>query len=454
MKTDIIKNNESFTKRLITFAVPLLLQYLIVSSLNLVDNIMIGTLGEVSIAGVGLGNQIYFLTNLFMFGVIGGATIFFAQFWGKRDIHSIHKTMGISFILTLIIALFFTLAGTIFPRFVIGVYSNDMLVVAEGARYLGIAAFSYIPFAISIVFVFALRATGNVRVPLFASIVALGINTLLNYCLIFGNFGFPELGVQGAAIATIIARSIEAILLIIIVYKNKLPIAAKISGFFTFSFSFFKMVMKKISLVMLNEGVWAIGTTIYSIIYARMGTDVMAVMTICLVIFHLAFIVALGIGQALGIMIGNSLGAKDFDRAKSDAKKGLPTAVICGVIVAAIMFALRSTILSFYNVEPEIIKEASVVLYAMIGMLPLNCLGFTLFIGILRAGGDTKFCTIVDIGALWLVGLPLAALGAFVWHLPILFVFILARMESVSRVIVCFIRYRSFRWVKDITEGG
>ena len=159
----------------------------------------------------------------------------------------------------------------------------------------------------------------------------------------------------------------------------------------------------------------------------------------------------MGVGQTIGIMIGNSLGAQDFEKAKRDAKRGLPTAFVLGTVVAAVMILLRSPILSLYNVSPEILAQAKVVLFAMLAVLPLNCLAFTLFIGILRAGGDTTFCAIVDVAALWLAGLPLAFVGAFVFHLPILWVFLLAKMESVTRVVACFWRYRTFKWVKDIT---
>ncbi|MEX1376529.1 MAG: MATE family efflux transporter [Eubacteriales bacterium] len=447
-----IKNkHDNFYGRLFKFALPLILQYLIINCLNLVDNVMIGKLGEASISGVGLGNQIFFLTNLFMVGITGGASIFMAQFWGKKDIPSIHMTMGFSLILSMIIAVFFTTAGTVFPKFVIGIYSADPMVIELGSAYLQIAAISYLPFAVTMVLVSALRATGNVRIPLLASTIALWLNTVLNYGLIFGNLGMPQLGVQGAAIATTIARTIEACILILVVYGKDMEIAARFKQLFTIPFSFIKKIIGKISLVLLNEGFWAIGTTIYTVIYARMSTDVLTAMNISFVLFNISFVIALGIGQALGIMIGNSLGARDFERAKRDAKRGIPTAFVMGLIIAIIVFSLRGLILGLYNVSPEVLEMCNQVLYAMLGLLPINCIAFTIFIGILRAGGDTKFCTIVDVGALWLVGLPLAAAGAFIWHLPIVWVFVLARMESVSRVIVTFIRYKGMRWVRDIT---
>jgi len=451
MTTQTAKPHDNFMGRLFSFALPLILQYLIISCLNLVDNVMIGRLGEISISGVGLGNQVFFLANLFMVGITGGATIFMAQFWGKKDVDSIHKSMGLSWILTLAIGAFFTTAGTVFPKAVISIYTNDALVIAEGARYLKLAALSYIPFAIMIVLVTALRSTGNVRVPLLTSIIALSLNTFLNYCLIFGNFGMPELGVRGAAIATTIARSVEVILLLIITYGKKFEIAAPIAEYFRFSKEFVGKLMRKISLVLLNESTWALGTTCYSIIYGRMGTMELTIMNICGVVFNISFVFALGVGQALGIMIGNNLGAKDFDKAKRDARRGLPTAFILGLIVSSVMIFLRPQILSLYNVAPQVTAGANTILLIMLAILPINCLEFTLFIGILRAGGDTVFCAIVDVAALWLVGLPLAFTGAFVFYLPIMFVYMMARMESFSRAISCYVRYRSMKWVKDIT---
>lgn len=444
-------NNKSFYKKLLTLALPILLQSLVTSSLNLVDNLMIGQLGEVSIAAVGLGNQIYFLANLFMMGVCGGTSIFFAQYWGKKDLDSIHKTMGLGLMLTVIIGTIFTLSATIFPSFVMRIYSKDILVIEEGTRYLRIAALSYMPYAISCIFITVLRSTGRVKIPLFVSVIALGMNTILNYALIFGNFGMPEMGVKGAAIATLTARMVEAILILTIVYVRKYDIGGKINELFSFSSQFFKHIMRKISFVMMNEGLWAIGTTCYSIVYARMGTDIVAAMNISGTLFNLIFIFALGIGSAVSIMIGNSLGADQYDQAKEYAKKGIKAAVICGVIVAGLMLLARDSILSLYSIQPEVLAKARTITNFSTLILPINCIEFTLFIGILRAGGDTKFCTYVDIGALWVVGLPLAVLGAFVFHLPLVFVYLLARTESLTRVVLCYLRYRSNRWVNNVT---
>lgn len=443
--------NQFYTK-LITLAIPIVLQSLVTSSLNLVDNLMIGQLGEVSIAAVGLGNQVYFLANLFMLGVSGGTSIFFAQYWGKQDLRNIHKTMGLGLILTFSLGAIFTAAASIFPAFVIGIYSKDPLVIAEGAKYLQIAALSYIPYSISCVYITALRSTGQVRIPLYTSIIALGLNTLLNYILIFGNFGAPAMGVQGAAIATLSARCMELIMVLAFVYGGRMAVGAKLKSLFSFTFDFFKMIMKKITFVMLNEGVWAVGTTCYAIIYARISTEATAAMNIGGTFFNILFIFAIGIGSAIAILIGNSLGANEFEQAKEYAKKGLMASFVCGVIVSIGVFFVRDGILSLYNIQPHVYDYARSVTNWMMIILPLNCVEFTLFIGILRAGGDTKFCTAVDIGALWLVGLPLAFAGAFIFKLSLIFVYLLARTESLTRSIICYRRFKSNKWINNVTE--
>ena len=441
----------NFYKKLIALAVPIILQSLIASSLNLVDNLMIGQLGEVSIAAVGLANQVYFLVILFIFGITGGASIFFSQFWGKKDMDSIHKTLGVALMLTLIISAIFTLAAAIFPRFVIGIYSTDPAVIEAGSQYISIAAWSYLPYAISSVFFAVFRSTGRPKIPLFTSAAALALNTLLNYMLIFGNFGMPALGVRGAAIATLTARLVEVTIILLVAYNGKNHLGARISELFNFSMAFFKKLMSKMALVIINDGLWGLGTTGYAIMYARMGTGVIAAMNIVGTIFNLLFIFAMGIGSGLAIMVGNSLGADKFDQAKRYAHKGIIAAAVCGVFVALLMLVFRDSILSLYNIQEEVLQNARAVTNLAMLILPVICVEFTIFIGILRSGGDTLYCAVVDLGALFFIGLPLALVGAFVFHWPLPIVYLLVRTETIVRTIASFIRYKTDKWVKNVT---
>lgn len=451
MIEDIKLIKDKFYKKLTVLAVPIVLQSLIASSLNLVDNLMIGQLGEVSIASVGLANRVYFLVMLFIFGICSGSSIFFSQYWGKKDMHSIHKTLGLGLMMSLILSTLFTIAIATFPRFVMGIFSPDLNVIAAGDEYISIAVYTYIPYAISAVFYTVFRSIGKTKIPLFVSAIALAINTLLNYMLILGNFGMPALGVKGAAIATLTARLVEVTIILCVAYFGKNNIGAGPKELFSFSFDFFKRLMKKIWLVILNEGAYGFGMVGYSIIYARIGTDAAASMNIVDTLFSMLFIFAGGIGNGLSILIGNSLGADKFERAKRYSRKGIISAVVCGVFVALVMLVFRDGILSLYNIKPNVLQDTKDITNILMAMMPIVCFEFTLFIGVLRAGGDTISCAVIDVGSLYIFGLPLAFLGAFVFHLPLPYVYLLSRAETIGRAIASYVRYKSNVWVKNVT---
>ncbi len=265
-------HDRRFYSSMLKLAVPITIQQLISSSTNLLDVLMIGQLGETSIAALGLSNQIFFLLTLFLFGISSGSAIFTAQYWGKGDMVNMRKVMGIGLTLAFSVALFYTLIALIIPETILGLYTNDQAVIEIGSQYLRIVGFGYIFTAVSLTYMFVLRSTQNVRLPMTITIIALSSNIFLNYCLIFGNFGFPELGVQGAAIGTLIARIFEFILMIYFSYRFKTAAAAKIQEL-RYSFSFFKQVLKTSMPAAINEVIWSLGITTYYAVYARIGTD-------------------------------------------------------------------------------------------------------------------------------------------------------------------------------------
>ena len=225
-------SDREYYERLIKIGVPITVQQLIMSSLNMVGVIMIGQLGASSVASVGLANQIFFLLTLILFGITSGSAMFTAQLWGVRDIHNIRKVLGLALTLGLIIAIFFLIIAEFFPAAALSVYSKDPVVITLGSDYLRIIGFSFIFYAITFCYSSVLRSTGDVQTPLFVTITALSLNTFLSYTLIFGKFGFPAMGVQGAAIAVITTRSLECILLLFLIYRKKSPAAGKFKELF------------------------------------------------------------------------------------------------------------------------------------------------------------------------------------------------------------------------------
>lgn len=255
----ITAHKDDFWRKMITLAAPIALQNLVATLLNLVDTLMVGQLGDAAIAAVGLANQLFFLLMLFLFGISSGSAIFMAQYWGKRDLRSIHRVQGLCLALSTLLSLVFGLVGLTAPRWVLSLFSNDPEVVVLGAEYLRIAAIGYLPTAVTQVYASALRSTEQVRAPMAVSIVALGANTTLNYLLILGHMGFPRMGVSGAALATIIARGVECALLLLIVYGKQMTAAAPIRDMLNQRREFYPRFFKTTTPVILNEGLWALG---------------------------------------------------------------------------------------------------------------------------------------------------------------------------------------------------
>jgi putative MATE family efflux protein len=443
-------SDKKFFKDVLKLALPIVLQNFILSSLNLFDNIIVGGLGEVAIASVGLSNQVFFLLNLVLFGIVSGSAIFTAQYWGKKDLQNIKRVLGLTLISVFTASLLFTLAAFIFPKNIIGIFSKDAEVISMGGNYLKIICLSYIVTSISFAYSITLRSIGLVKVPMVVSIIALGINTILNFLLVYGLGSFHGIGVYGSAIATLIARIIEFCLMISAVYIFKFPIAAAPKELLDLSFNFIKKFFKVTVPVILNESLWALGVTVYSIIYAHMGTNVIAATNIVGTIDKLAMVIFFGFGNAAAIMIGNKIGQKDEKAAFLYAKRFITFNTFMGVVVGIIIYFAAPSILYAYNISPEVHAYSKALLKILGIFLFTKAFNYTNVVGILRSGGDTKYCLLLDIGGMWLVGVPLVALSGIYLGLPIDKVYIFVFMEEIAKLIVGFPRIASKKWINNL----
>lgn len=448
----VLLADKGFYKTLMRIAVPIALQQLVSSSVNLLDVLMVGQMGEVSIASLGLSNQVFFLMTVILFGVSSGMAIFSAQYWGKRDVVNIRRVLGIGLSISVSISFLFMLAVLFVPEKVIGFYTNDMDVIALGSQYLRIVGLCYIPTAISYTFMSVLRSTENVKLPTAVSALALSMNIFLNYTLIFGNFGMPALGVRGAAIGTAISRSVECLAMVFFAYRLRTPVAARIRELFSFDWAFFKNVLNTSFPALLNEGIWAFGITTYNSIYAHIGTDAIAAVNINSTIESMAFVVFIGSANAAAIMIGNRIGAGREDVAYDYGKRFIVLGIAGAVIVGIVLFFLRGSILSLYNISAQSQFFSYRLLFFFSLTLWVRVSNMTIFIGILRSGGDTRFCLITEAMAVWLVGVPAAFIGANLFHLPVYYVYLLAFLEEITKLTVVFKRFKTKRWVNNLTE--
>lgn len=439
--------DKKFLSTMLKLAAPIMLQNMIFSSLNLVDGVMIGQLGDSAVAAVGVANQIFFLVSLLFFGVGSGSAIFAAQYWGQKDSERIQSVLGLSLLMSISGAVLFSLVAIFLPVQVISIYSKDPAVISQGSVYLQIVAFSYVITAITSSFAFVLRSTENVKLPLLTSFVALSLNTLMNYGLVLGNFGLPSLGVKGAAIATVISRLIEVVLLLLIIYRRKLPVAAKLPALLNFKILSIKKFFNTTLPVIATEIIWSFGITTYNVVYARISTESIAAVNIAGTLDRIIFVVFIGLGNACAIMIGNQIGAQENELATDYAKKYLLFGAIGASVLGLIMFIFVTPLLSFYQVSPATIDFTVKLIGLMALSLPIRSLNLILLIGILRAGGDTKVAFFIDAGSVWIVGVPMAFIGAFVLGLPVHWVYLMVLTDEAVKLILSLYRFFSQRWI-------
>jgi len=444
--------DRSFLRELLVIAIPISFQQLINASLNMIDVIMVGQLGESSIAAMGLSNQVFFVLILILFGLTSGTAIFTAQYWGKREIEPIRKVLGMSLLAALFISLVFTFIAVLIPETVLGLYTKDAEVIRLGSSYLRIVGFSYIPVALATAYIAVLRSIQLIRMTVIATVVALVFKTILGYGLIFGIAGLPALGVRGAAIGTAAGWTLELILLLIFIYAEKTPLAANPLTFFSFDMAFFGRVLKTAMPAVVNELFWSLGITTYNAIYAHIGTDSIAAINVNGTIEELAFVVFIGLGNACAVLVGNRIGGGKKEEAYEIVRRVVIMGVTFAIGVGLMVILLRDVVVGLYDLSPKGENNVRWLLLVMACGLWIRMFNFSVFIGALRAGGDTRFALLMEICSIWLIGVPAAYVGAFVLHLPVYFVYMMVMLEEIAKAFVSGWRFRSRKWIHDLVN--
>ena len=444
--------DRTFLRELLTIAIPISFQQLIYASLNMIDVFMVGQLGETAIAAVGLSNQVFFVLILILFGATSGMAIFTAQFWGKHEIEPIRKVLGMSLITATCVALIFTLVATLMPEAVLDFYTDDTEVIDLGSSYLRIVGFTYIAVAIATAYIAVLRSIQLIRLTIIATVSALTFKTILGYGLIFGIGGLPELGVRGAAIGTASGWTLELVLLLILIYTQKTPLAANPLTLFSFDKAFFGRVLKTVWPAVANELFWSFGITTYYAIYAHIGTDSIAAVNINATIEELGFVVFMGLANGCAVMVGNRIGARKKDEAYEIVRRVIIMGVSLAVIVGVIIFFLRDVVVGRYDLSPSGAKNVRMLMLMMACTLWIRMFNFSTFVGALRAGGDTRFALIMEICSIWLIGVPAAYIAAFVFHLPVYYVYLAVSIEEIAKAFVSGWRFKSKKWIHDLVN--
>lgn len=450
MELSILKDKDYFGT-MVNIAIPISVQSLIQASLNMIDQFMVGQLGETSIASVGLGSRLSFILLLSLGGITTATSIFTAQFWGNKDTKHIGQVLGNTIICGMIVTILFTLLSIFTPYRVMSLFTEDISVIQTGSSYMRTISIGYIPMLLVMTYSSVLRSTENAKLPMYTGFISICFNTLLNYLLIFGKLGLPELGIQGAAIGTSISRLMECILLIVVIYIKKYPGAVSIKNMFKISKNFMQVFLVTTFPLLLNEGLWAVGDSMFSVVYGRMGTSEVAAMTITYPVQTLSIGFFAGLSSATGIMLATQLGASNNDKAFKYSKRFIHSGIICSIVIGTLIILFSNLYLAIYNVSSEVRGYALKILIIFGLVLFVKVSNMIIGGGILRSGGETKLTLYLELFGMWGIGVPLGFLGAFVFHLPIHWVYLIIATEEMVRLIIGLKLMHSKKWMKNLT---
>jgi putative MATE family efflux protein len=451
-KPPIIIESKPLYKTLVRVALPIALQSLIASSLNLVDNLMVGSLGEVELAAVGLSTQLFFVHFGVMFGFSSGSAAFMAQFWGKQDVPSIRKVAGFAVLICFGVSLLFFLPAFLTPESVLRLFTDIPEVIVIGRDFVKIAAISFLTIGITYPLSAALRATQQTSLPLKINAAALSINTILNFFLIFGNFGAPALGVKGAAIATATARILELALYLYFVFIRKNLIAGGPRKFFGWQKPLVARILITAIPVVINETMWSLGMATYNAAYGRIGVTEFAAVQASNTLNTLFILAIFSLGDAVLILVGQRIGMGQMDYAFALAKRLLRIGFFIGAVSGGLLILASQFIIRLFDFTPAGRHYALLIICIYGLFMPLKVYSGLNIVGTLRCGGDTRFAMCVEVGAVWLIGVPLVFFGALMLRLPVYFVVLMAQTEEIVKITLCRRRFLSGKWLNNLVR--
>lgn len=445
-------DNGQMLKTVGLVAVPIALQSLIASSLNLVDNLMIGGLGELALNAVGVSIQMFVVFWLLVYGFSSGAATFIAQFYGVGDIVNIRRTTGFALTINFGMGVIFFLIALMFPEYVLRIFTKYPDVIAAGVPYVRTGAFCFLLVPITQSFTIALRATQQTHLPLIASVTGLCVNTFLNYCLIYGKCGMPRLEIEGAAIATVISRTMEMGIILFVIFGRNNMIKGSLREFFGYGRDLAGRIIRNSVPTTINETLWGLGTTMYVAAFARIGVTAGAAYQACNTISGLFSMLAFSIGDAALILIGQKLGEGKKTEAYDMAKKMVVMGLVVGFVLGGLAMLFGKPILGLFDFTPEGADMAWKTFMVLAAMLWLDVYNATIVTGVLRCGGDTVFAAAADVGTVWVIGVPAAFITALGLGWPIYFAVLAVKTEAIAKGVLVTIRLFSKKWVKNVIK--
>ena len=443
-------NKRAFYRKLITLALPIALQSLMLALVAACDALMLGKVEQNEMTAVSLATQVQFVQNMFVFAVTGAGAVLGAQYWGKRDREKMQEIFDLMLVLSGIISLIFFLACEFIPVGLMHIFSKDKVIIEIGAKYLQIAGWSYLITGISQCYLTMMKITDRVIASAVASSAAVVLNIVFNYIFIFGKLGLPAMNSRGAAIATMIARVIE-MLLSFGFSLGKEHIRPALGKLFKIDKQLTQSFVKQLLPLMGGSLLWGVGFTSYTAIIGHMNSDAAAANSIASVVRDLICCICNGIGSAAGIMVGNEMGAGRLETGKAYGIKLKNISYIIGFISTGLVLAVTPIVVS----SMELTEEARSYLTGMMIIMSIymigRCVNTVSINGVLDGGGDTVFDMYSLFVTMWCIAVPLALLGAFVFHFPVLVVYACTCLDEVGKIPWVMYRIKKYKWVKNLT---
>lgn len=443
-----MERNKSFARTVWSLAIPVALQSMLQSSFSMIDQIMIGQLGSVSVAGVGLAGKFSSIFSVLASAIGAIAGIMISQYLGQKNRQEVRRSFYLNLMIVNAMASVFTFLSILFPRQIMGLYTQDRETILAAASYLAVIAGTFLPVAGATLLSTLFRCMEKASLPLYASIIAAVLNTGLNYILIFGKLGFPAMGAEGAAIATLVSQlaNFLIMLLLFLKYKDILKVSRSASHTVTkFNWAQYAAMLLPI---LICEFMWSLGENVYAGIYGHLGTESCAAMTLTNPVQGLMIGALCGLSQAASVIVGKKLGTGEYDEAYSASKKLILYGIIGSLLLSAVIMVTSRYYVEIYQVEASVKLLARQILTAYSLVAPFKVLNMILGGGIIRSGGKTKYVMMIDLVGTWVFGVPLGLLAAFVFQLAIPYVYFILSLEECIRFCISIAVFRRKHWMQ------
>ena len=450
---------KTFYKSFMVLALSLALQNLLTYGVNLMDTMMLGRYSQDAMGGVSLCNQVQFLLQMLVVGAGEGAVVLGAQYWGKNELDPIPHIIGAALRFGGALAVVMFAVVLAFPRQLLCLLSNDENVIGQGVQYFQIICFTYIIFTVTNILVASLRSVGIVKIGYIISFSTLCITTCLNYLLIYGRFGFPELGVRGAAIATLISRCVELLIVAYYLKCREQRLCLTLKRLLRIDTSYIRDYARISSPVLINQALWGVAQMVQTGILGHLGGDVTAANAIAVQVYQVLSVVAYGAASASGIVVGKTIGSGRKEELHPLVTTLQVIFLVIGVFSGLAIFLLRSPILAVFG--GTLTERAHALSMQFMVVMAVTTVGTAYQMacdnGIIRGGGDTAFSAKMNLFSMWLIVVPFSAMAAFWWKSAPVVVFFLLKWDQLYKIIPVTIRLHSWKWVKTVTrseDGG